>query len=130
MNASPPFHHITLTVSDIEKSGQWYQALLGPAEVIRREGDGWTRLRMNWSSGLVIAVTSHSASRTNQKFDHTQIGLDHLGLECGSEMEIRNWITRFDDLGIEHGPLESASYGWVVTARDPDGIPIEFFCQK
>lgn len=126
----PAIHHISLTVLDIEESGRWYRALLGPAEVIRREGNGWTRLRMNWPSGLVISVTSHSSSRPAHRFDHTHVGLDHIGLECRSETEVRDWVVRLDELDIEHGPLETVAYGWAVTARDPDGIPIEFFCPK
>ena len=31
-------HHLTLTVLDAEASAEWYQRLLGPAEVIRRVG--------------------------------------------------------------------------------------------
>jgi len=126
----PTIHHISLSVLDIEKSGRWYQALLGPAEVFRREGDGWIRLRMNWPNGLVISVTAHSSTRAAQRFDHTQVGLDHIGFGCLSEAEVRNWVARLDELKFEHGPLENVSYGWTVTARDPDGIPIEFFCQK
>jgi hypothetical protein len=35
-----------------------------------------------------------------------------------------------DDLGFEHGPIEDVPYAWAVTARDPDNIPLEFFCAK
>jgi urocanate hydratase len=29
-----------------------------------------------------------------------------------------------------HGPFEDMSFRWAVTSRNPDDIPIEFFCPK
>ena len=123
----PTVHHVTLTVTDVDRSARWYQALLGPAAAIPRQGPTWERIRMQWASGLVIGVTRHEATG-DATFDCTVPGLDHLGLGCASADEVRAWADRLTDLGIEHGPLEEVAYGWAVTARDPDGIAIEFFC--
>lgn len=126
----PSVHHLTLTVTDAESSADWYQRLLGPATVIRRQGPDWTRVRMQWPGGLVIGVTQHESTSGTDAFDHTRIGLDHVGLGCDGEAEVRAWAQRMDDLGIGHGPVEDVPYGWAVTARDPDGIPVEFFAGK
>lgn len=123
-------HHLTLSVVDDEASAAWYQRLLGPAMVVRREGGGWTRVRMQWPSGLVIGVTRHDGTLAGDRFDHLRTGLDHVGLGCASEADVRGWAERMDALGIGHGPVEDAPYGWAVTARDPDGIPVEFFCSR
>ncbi len=125
----PLVHHVTLTVTDPVRSASWYQALLGPAAVIDREGPTWHRLRMQWPTGLVIAVTAHEGTGSD-RFDETRVGIDHLGLGCADEAEVRGWHQLLEDLGFEHGPIEDAPYGWAVTARDPDGIAIEFFCAK
>jgi glyoxylase I family protein len=116
-------------VSDVDRSAQWYQALLGTAQVIHREGPGWVRIRMQWPNGLVIGVTEHEAT-TGSPFDESRIGLDHIGLGCKDESEVRAWHDVLDRLGFEHGPVEDVPYGWAVTARDPDGIPVEFFCSR
>lgn len=120
-------HHVTLTVTDVRRSADWYQALLGPAEEVRREGSTWERIRMQWPSGLVIGVTRHE-STGDRSFDFTAPGLDHLGLGCSSEAEVREWWQKAEELDVPHGPVEEAAYGWAVTLRDPDGIAIEFFC--
>jgi len=120
-------HHVTLTVTDIRRSADWYQALLGPANEVVRQGDSWERIRMQWPSGLVIGVTRH-AGTADHAFDFSRPGLDHLGLTCDSEDEVRAWWQRAEDLGMVHGPVEVAPYGWAVTLNDPDGIAIEFFC--
>lgn len=125
-----PIHHITLTVNDVEKSADWYKSLLGEATVIHREGQGWKRIRMTWPNGLVIGVAQHDGTLPEQRFSHLAVGLDHIGLACESEDEVRGWVRRLDELGFEHGPFENVVYGWAVTARDLDNIPIEFFCSK
>jgi catechol 2,3-dioxygenase-like lactoylglutathione lyase family enzyme len=121
-------HHLTLTVTNAEASAAWYQRLLGPADVVRREGDGWTRVRMQWPNGVVIGVTQHDGTAGAERFDHQRIGLDHVGLGCAAEADVRGWADLMEREGITHGPVETAPYGWAVTARDPDGIPVEFFC--
>ncbi len=127
---APSVHHISISVTDAEASAEWYQQLLGPARIIRREGPDWVRVRMQWPSGLVIGATQHGGTSAGDRFDHTRVGLDHVGLACADEAEVRAWAQRIDDLGIERGPVEDAPYGWAVTARDPDGLPIEFFALK
>ena len=123
-------HHVTLTVLDAERSAEWYQRVLGPADAVTRAGDGWHRVRMAWPDGLVIGVTAHEATAGGDAFDARRVGLDHIGLACSSEAEVRAWADRLDELGVDRGPVETVPYGWAVTARDPDGIAIEFFCAK
>lgn len=125
-----PIHHITLTVNDAEATATWYKSLLGEATEIHREGPSWKRVRLNFPSGLIIGFTQHEAAIKKQTFTQLSVGLDHIGLTCESESEVRGWAAKLDELGFEHGPVEDVSYGWAVTARDPDNIPIEFFCAK
>lgn len=125
-----PIHHVTLSVTDADASAAWYQSLLGAADVVEREGAGWRRIRMAWPSGLVIGVTQFDAADPARRFTHLAVGLDHLGLACASEAEVRAWAAKLDGLGFVHGPVEDAPYGWAVTARDPDDIAIEFYCAK
>lgn len=124
------FHHLTLSVTNADASAQWYQGLLGPATVILREGPGWRRVRMQWDDGLVIGATEHDGTAAADTFDHTRVGLDHIGIGCPTEGDVRAWAQRIDSLGYERGPVEDVPYGWAVTARDPDGIAVEFFCGK
>ena len=123
-------HHVTLSVTDAARSAEWYQRLLGEARIIHREGPGWIRIRMQWPDSLVIGVTQHEATTGVDRFDHVRVGLDHIGIGCPGEADVRAWADRMDALGIDRGPVEDVTYGWAVTARDPDGIPIEFFCAK
>ncbi len=125
-----PIHHISFSVTDVVRSAVWYQKLIGQAEVIEREGEGWRRIRLNWPTGLVISLTQHDATSETDSFTHSRVGLDHIGLACADEADVRSWHAKIEELGFTHGPLEDVAYGWAVTARDPDNIAIEFFCAK
>lgn len=124
-------HHITLSVSDVSATVEWWQALLGPADIVEREGEGWKRTRMTWPDrgDLRIAAMSHDDAPPGT-FSHLNRGLDHLSFECESAAEVDAWAAKIDELGFERGPTEDVQYGWIVTARDPDNIPVEFFCGK
>ena len=126
----PRVDHVTLTVSDLAASTEWYQRLLGPAQLFPVSGDGWTRTVLIWPGQLMIGLSEyrHRPPGAGGAFDHTRIGLDHLGLHCASESEVHAWAARMDALGVVRGPVEASPYGWAVTSRDPDGIPVEFFC--
>jgi catechol 2,3-dioxygenase-like lactoylglutathione lyase family enzyme len=123
-------HHLSLSVGDAVETAGWFQQLLGGALVTERMGDGFRRLRLAWPSGLVLSITQHDQTDLSDRFDHRRIGMDHFSLACSSKAEITDWCAHMDERGIEHGPLEDVAYGWAVTARTPDGIPVEFFCAK
>jgi catechol 2,3-dioxygenase-like lactoylglutathione lyase family enzyme len=123
-------HHLTLSVTDAKQSADWYRLLLGDAIAVEREGSGWKRTRLQWPSGLIIGFTQHDSTDSEDAFDHSRVGLDHIGLACSSEAEVGGWLERMDAASLVHGPMEDVSYGWAVTARDPDGIAVEFFCPK
>lgn len=122
----PTIHHVTLTVTDIARSADFYQGLFGPAEVASRQGPGWNRLRMLWPNGLMIGVTRFDGPGSD-RFDPARVGLDHIGFGCQTEREVRDWAAVMDDRGIPHGPIEEVPYAVVVTGRDPDNIPVEFY---
>ena len=128
--AAPAIHHLTLTVTDVTRIAEWYQALLGPATIAERPSPDWDRIRMQWPGGLVIGVTAHRSTQTGERFDHTRVGLDHIGLGCADESAVRAWAQRLDAIGAPRGPVEDVAYGWAVTGRDPDNIPVEFFAGK
>jgi catechol 2,3-dioxygenase-like lactoylglutathione lyase family enzyme len=123
-------HHVTLSVTDVQASAQWYQRLLGESIIATREAPTWSRIRLQWPNGIIIVFTKHHATDAGDRFDHNRVGLDHIGLSCPSEAAVRAWAARLDELQFIHGPVEDVDYGWAVTARDPDGIAVEFFCRK
>jgi glyoxylase I family protein len=121
------FHHVTLAVTDLDRSVAWYTEVLGMERVADRQGPGWTRALMRTDDGLTIGLTMHEDTPSTDRFDHRRVGMDHLSIACAGPATIEAWRERLDEAGAAHGPIEHVSYGVVLTARDPDDIPIEFF---
>ncbi len=132
MSKTYPIHHITLTVNDVKANTEWFQNVFGPADLVEREFDDFSRTRMTWPNldDLRIAVMSHNAADRTSKFNPMQPGLDHLGFECKTPEEVRDWATKLDGLDYVRGPVEDVPYAVTVTARTPDDIAIEFFFPK
>ena len=127
MPTLPSLHHFTYTVADPQRSAAFYQALFGPGEAVERKGEGWTRIRVRWPNGLMLGFTRQETTPAANTFDPRRLGMDHVGFGCATEQEVHDWAARFDELGVPHGPIEEETYAVVVTGRDPDNIPVEFF---
>jgi catechol 2,3-dioxygenase-like lactoylglutathione lyase family enzyme len=123
-------NHIALTVTDSERSRDFYVNLLGFQ--VLAEFDT-TRILSN--GGLVLAVKPASdASRAikGDCFDENRVGLDHLSLNVASHAELENALTVFKERGIPHGEIEDlGDMGiYVLAFRDPDNIQVELSAPK
>jgi len=118
--------HISLTVTDLERSKDWYAKLLGWEEVMAGESGG-----VQFSVGLLpggqqLALRQHF-NGTGDRFDPRRTGLDHLSLGVVSPGELAQWERRFVDLGVSYTPTQDMPYGHVLNFKDPDGIALELF---
>ena len=127
-------HHFSATVTDVEASVAWYQRLFGMDRVpvtfphYEREDTGYAVLLIEPHSGVVIGLHTNRAN-ARESFDECRTGLDHVSFGVASRDELTAWLTRLDELGIEHTDIrdeqEPFPYSTVVF-RDPDNIQLEF----
>jgi glyoxylase I family protein len=122
----PAVTHVAITVTDIEASKQWYTRVLG-AEAVLDEDTGPFR-HVVWSLGdALVGLHQFPDGLDDVRFDERRPGLDHLSFACADRAELTQWAARLDELGIRHGGIEEAGYGFGLSFRDPDGLPLEFF---
>lgn len=122
----PTITHVALTVSDLDRSVPWYQALFG-SEPVLDEDTGPFR-HVVWSLGdTLVGLHEFPDGLQDGSFDERRPGLDHLSFACGDRSELEQWSARLDELGISHGGIHDAGYGSGVSFRDPDNLPLEFF---
>jgi glyoxylase I family protein len=130
MTTPGDYHHVTVTVTDLERSFAWYRDVLGCEKLADREGPDWTRVVMRLPDGPILGITVHEGTSEADAFDHRRVGLDHIGILCRDREELVAWEARLDAIGVRHGGIVDAPYASAITCRDPDDIPIEFFVPR
>jgi glyoxylase I family protein len=118
--------HVSLTVTDLERSKRWYAELLGWEEMMAGESGGVSFGVGMLPGGQLLALRQH-ADGTGDEFDPRRTGLDHLSLDVGSADQLSDWERRFVDLGVSYTPTQDMPYGHVLNFKDPDGIALELF---
>ena len=123
----PTIAHVTLTVSDLDRSVQWYERLFD-VKLFLDESPGPFR-RAVWLVGGQTMVGLHQFPDPSDllPFDERRIGLDHLAFACKRRSDLEAWKTRLDELGVANGGIVDADYGSGLSCRDPDNIALEFF---
>jgi catechol-2,3-dioxygenase len=122
----PTITHVALTVSDLNRSVPWYEALFGSTPVLD-EDTGPFRHVVWLVGGTLVGLHQFPDPAGAGPFDERRVGLDHLAFACKDRTELEVWEKRLGDLGIANGGVVDASYGSGLSFRDPDNIALEFF---
>ena len=133
--AAGPVHHLRLTVTDIQRSRQFYTSLLGfqvavespppgdpsEAETFRILFGGVVMVRGDLLMGL------RPMAPEGDRFDPDRVGLDHLSFGVASRGDLEQAVRLFDEQGVPHGDITRLpSFGIdVLPFEDPDGIQLE-----
>jgi glyoxylase I family protein len=128
-------HHLRLTVTNLERSRQFYTGLLGfevavesppagdpaAAETFKILFGGIVMARGNLLMGLRPVAPSGDC------FDPDRVGLDHLSFSVASHDDLEQAMRLLDERGVPHGEITSLpSFGIDVLAfEDPDGVQLE-----
>ena len=118
------FSHIALTVTDSERSAEFYSALFG-AQVIDAS-DEISPFHVCVGDGLMIGFRAH-AGAAGDAFDYHRVGLDHLAFAVENAAELDAWQTRLNELEADNSGIVDDPAGLHLNAHDPDNIPIEFY---
>ena len=120
-------HHVALTVSDADRSAEWYRDLLGMQVVLSGDDDNVSfRVLAHPGSGWVLGVRQYHA-RDAERFDELRTGLDHFAFEVSSRSELEDWERELAARGVTRSPIAETPIGSVVVFRDPDNIQLEFW---
>jgi len=124
------YHHVGLTVRDIDASEAWYAQTLGlvRAFVEKHDNDTGYAVVMTRPGTSFFLGLDHHQDADQQPFNARRTGLDHLALAVSSADEVSAWAQHLDTLGIEHNPVLTLSEPMPISMilfRDPDGIAVE-----
>ncbi len=115
--------HAALTVTDLQRSKQWYERVLDWSPVFEGDGPGVRFSVGALPGGLLIGLREYDQADRGP-FEPTRVGLDHLALLVPAQ-DLGTWEQRFADLGVVHDPVQDTPFGPVLNFKDPDGIALE-----
>lgn len=127
------FSHVRLTVTDIERSRAFYDALFG-WEVLAEmpaDADDATRDRLGFlDGGVVYSVPGgmfglRPVAPGADRFSPDRVGLDHLCFSVGSLADLEAAVTALDALGVPHEDVKDIGVATILEFRDPDGVALE-----
>ena len=130
-------HHVALTVTDLDVSIPWYEAVFGLRFVMDVPHDGGVgKLLADEAMSLGIVLHSHDTN-DGAAFSETRAGLDHVGFLVVDRDELPAWQEHLEAQGVARvevadqpltqSPVAHAPYGSVLVFRDPDNIQLELF---
>lgn len=119
------YHHLSLSVTHLEKSVEWYQQVLGLEITAQVEAPTFRRTRMRApAGGVTLTLTCHD-ERSGDAFDERRTGLDHVSIQVD---DLESWKARLVQYGVDHSDVKQLSGdASMVTLRDPDNIQLEIF---
>jgi glyoxylase I family protein len=128
-------HHLRLTVTDVQRSREFYTGLLGfevavespppddpaAAETFSVLFGGVVMIRGNLIMGL------RPMAPATDRFDPDRVGLDHLSFAVPGYEDLEQAVRLFDERGVPHGEITRlSSFGIdVLPFEDPDGMQLE-----
>ncbi|WP_072801793.1 VOC family protein [Rhodococcoides yunnanense] len=128
------YHHVRITVRDIDASRAFYDSVFGfeVAYAWDPEADEETKKALWFLFGGVIYTFGgglfglRPVAPGQDTFDEDRTGLDHLSFGVETHQDLTDAIATLDTLGIAHGGIKSAGPGLaIVEFRDPDNIALE-----
>lgn len=128
------YAHVRLTVSDITRSRDFYENVLGlPVAFEVPDGaDAATREALGFLYGGVIYDIGGSGllglrpvADGADRFDEDRLGLDHVSFSVAARADLDAAAAHLDGLGVAHEPVKDTGAGAILELRDPDGIALE-----
>lgn len=124
--ATGSVHHLTLTVTDVQRSVEFYTSFLGFQLVMEL---GPRRLLSNGSVILALTPPLDAAQAIQgDRFNESRVGLDHVSLNVARRADLETAVRLFADQGVAYGEIKDlgADLGlYVLAFRDPDNIQLE-----
>ena len=121
-------HHVSITVTDIERSVPWYMDVLELDKLLEERhphDDGYAIVlgKPDWS--MCVGLHTHPTN-DGERFAESRTGLDHVGFLVSSRAELDAWQRRLTELGVEQSPITDREGYAVLVFRDPDNVQLEF----
>jgi glyoxylase I family protein len=125
------YHHLSITVCDVDKSVAWYQDVLGFQFAFTEEhpdGSGLAHVLMRPDTYLFLGIHQHN-DNASEAFGEHRTGMDHIGIAVENREDLDRWAEHLDRHSVRRsdpvdGKIGDTPYA-VLNFRDPDNIALE-----
>ena len=116
-------HHLAMTVTNVERSCQFYTEIVGLQLVATVE----PKVFLSNGSMLLALGPAPDKPLEGDKFNENRIGLDHISFKVGSRADLERAARFLTDRGVSHGEIKDLAgfQIYVLAFRDPDNIQLE-----
>jgi catechol 2,3-dioxygenase-like lactoylglutathione lyase family enzyme len=116
-------HHVKVPVSDLTRSRAWYETVLSLSPHLEFPDD----------SGAVRGVAYQPLGnltlclREDPPRAQALAGFNPLAVLVATRADLDDIAAHLDQHGVSHGPVLTATLGWLLSAVDPDRIELRFY---
>lgn len=118
--------HVAITVTDLERSKEWYARVLDWSPVMEGSSDDVTFV-VGVVPGATLLGLRQYPGIVGEPFNPRRTGMDHLAFQAPNRDALADWERRFTDLGVQFDEIQDTAYGHVLNFKDPDGIALEIY---
>jgi catechol 2,3-dioxygenase len=123
--ASAHIASVTLQVSDLARSRQFYEQVLGlqPLGV----GDGWVRLGAQNGSATLVELLERRPERPAAR--HKRLGLYHVAILLPTRADLGRFLRHLQETGVRAGAGDHL-VSEALYLQDPDDLGIEVYADR
>jgi catechol 2,3-dioxygenase-like lactoylglutathione lyase family enzyme len=120
-------HHVSFTVTDLDRSVVWYKEVLGLDELMQEDhpdGNGYAIVLGKPDFSMCVGLHTHSGN-ASEPCNETRTGLDHVSFGVAQRADLDDWAEHFKKLNVSQSPISDQEGYAVLVFRDPDNIQLE-----
>lgn len=134
--SSTSIAHVRLTVTDCERSRQFYESVFGWPVLLEipENADEAVREQLGFLYGGVIYDLGGTLFGlrpvATDRFHEDRAGLDHIAFRAATLAELEAAAVHLDELGVNREPIKDIGPSYILEFRDPDNIALELTAPK
>ncbi|MEZ0073183.1 VOC family protein [Planotetraspora sp. GP83] len=124
--------HLNLTVTDIERSTEWYCKVFQMIQVndVTPPESGFRFVTLVHPGSFASVVLGRPlAGIDGDVFDESRVGLHHFAYHVPDRDDLDLWAAHLTEAGVEHSGVTTSEHeaGSQIWLRDPDRIWLEIY---